>query len=115
MTARRSYSKDETQRAVDILKALLKTPKTRPGLIAAVEGRVSRNFVYGWISASLRNGTLTALKSTAHKMYQVSRYVFTEASVGSIYPAWLDPRSLPLIVARRIYVDGKPVAPEEKI
>lgn len=93
-----------------MLTALLRTPKTRPGLIAAVNGEgISRNYVYGWIAAGLRDGSLTVLKSTTHLMYQDSKFVVLESPSQGIYPTWLEPRGLPPMVGRRIYIDGRPV------
>ena len=107
--SRRAGSKTERARAVDkLLRRLLRTPKTRAGLIAAVSShQVSNHFVYGWLSENQRNGTVTVLKSGGRLFqYQISEHVVIETAAPGQFPAWLEPRTLPMASARRIYIDG---------
>lgn len=103
-------SRKSVVRRVDaLLLRLLRTPKTRPGLIAAVSGSgVSRNFLYGWLTAQVRLGAVTELKSTRPASYQVSTLVIAERPPAGTYPTWLEPRILPETSARIAYFNGKP-------
>lgn len=90
------------------LRGLLRTPKSRAGLIAAVTNRaVSRNYVFGWLAEGRRDGTLTTHKSGGTLMYQVASSVVTEVASESIFPSWLDPRALPTSTSRTVVVDGE--------
>jgi hypothetical protein len=91
-----------------LLRRLLRTPKTRAGLIAAVAShKVSGNFVYGWLSENQRNGTVTVLKSSGRLFqYQISEHVVIETAAPGTYPSWLEPRALPVAAARRVFIDG---------
>lgn len=91
-----------------LLRRLLRTPKTRAGLIAAVAThKVSGNFVYGWLSENQRNGTVTVLKSSGRQFqYQISEHVVIETAAPGQYPSWLEPRTLPVASARRVFIDG---------
>lgn len=90
-----------------MLRGLLKTPKTRAGLIAAVTtGVVSKNYIYGWLAEGSRDGTLTKLKSMGSSWYQLTPKVIAEVPSASAYPAWLDPRALPSSRNRIVVVDG---------
>ena len=90
-----------------MLRGLLKTPKTRAGLIAAVtKGVVSRNYVYGWLAEGSRDGTLTKLRSMGACWYQLTPEVIEEVPLPGIFPGWLDPRSLPASRSRTVVVDG---------
>lgn len=108
MTAPNPQSKAGQLRAAEkTLRGLLRTPKTRSGLCAAVTGgRISRNFVYGWLAERGRDGTVTTLKSSTHVMYQIANHLVQELPVQSVYPTWLDPRALPLSSSRAVHIDG---------
>ena len=96
-----------------VLSRLLRNPKSRAGLIAAVRSEyVSRNFVYGWLTEECRSGRVTVLKTGHALMYQLTSCVPREAPRESSFPAWLDPRSLPLSDARRVFLDGREVNPD---
>lgn len=100
----------QLRQAVRTLKALLRTPKTRPGLIAAVtNSAISRNFIFGWLAEGRRDGTLTVHKSAGVLMYQVAEVIINEIPSGSAYPSWLDPRALPISTGRTVVVDGKTI------
>jgi hypothetical protein len=97
----------QTRQAERTLLGLLRTPKTRNGLIAAVKSQtITRNYVFGFLSEGRRNGTLTTHKSGALVMYQVATAVTDEKPVESPFPSWLDPRSLPVSTSRVVVVDG---------
>lgn len=97
------------------LLALLRTPKTKAGLVAAIKSKtISRNYVYGFLSEGKRTGRLVTLKSGALVMYQVAGTHLTEKSAVSEYPSWLDPRSLPVSAARAVFIDGVAVKKHEK-
>jgi hypothetical protein len=90
-----------------LLTALLRSPKTRPGLIAAVaEHGVTRNFVYGWLSEQIRTGLVTVHKSSKTPLYQMTAAIVVEQPADSQFPAWLEPRVVPNSVDRRVYIDG---------
>lgn len=96
--------------AEKILVALLRSPKSRSGLIAAVAGKkISRHFVFGWISRQLTVGAVAQLKSTFPPMFQLSECVVEEHSAPSQYPSWLDPRQLPPSQGRRVFAAGRPI------
>ena len=102
--------KAQKQHAERVLRSLLRSPKTRPGLIAAVYSKaISRNFVYGFLTEQTRTGKVVVLKTGATDMYQNSACIVIEKPTESIYPTWLEPRSLPDAVRRRVYIDGLPV------
>lgn len=98
----------QLRQAERTLRLLLKTPKTRGGLIAAVaKGHVSRNFVFGWLAERRRDGTVTTHKSSGIVMYQIVEQEVKEVPKESPYPVWLDPRSLPVADGRAVYINGK--------
>jgi len=97
-----------------VLLQLLRTPKTRSGLVAAVQMKVSRNFVFGWLTEQCRSGRVVMLKSAATRMYQLSGGVVIEKPTEGLYPPWLEPRALPVAVSRRVFIDGAPVIPQEE-
>jgi hypothetical protein len=114
MSALKVNSKAGQVRAAErILEGLLRTPKTRGGLVAAViTNHISRNFVFGWLSEKSRDGTLTKLKSGSNVMYQIAKHVVVEVPAESAYPSWLDPRWLPLAAGRTVYIDGVLITPK---
>lgn len=113
MTAKPVSKAAELRQTNRMLLALLKTPKTRAGLIAAttLTGTISKNFIYGWLSEGKRNGTLTVLKTRNSLTYCVATKVVQEVPQESAFPQWLDPRVLPMSCDRRAYLDGKRIEP----
>jgi hypothetical protein len=114
---KRPDSKAGRLRAADkLIRSLLRTPKTRGGLIAAVAGKeISQNFVYGWLSERRRDGTVTVLKGAGQQvMYQISEHVVVEMARPGIFPSWLEPRHLPVADKRCVYIDGQPATNEKK-
>lgn len=101
--------------AEKVLLTLLRTPKSRTGLVAAVKSQViSRNYVFGFLSEGRRTGLLTTHKSGATVMYSVAQAIVEEKPVVSEYPSWLDPRSLPASTGRKVVVDGRVVKVNSK-
>lgn len=107
---KRPDSKAGRLRAVDrLIRGLLRTPKSRAGLIAAVAGSgLSRNFIYGWLSERRRDGTVTVLKGSGTQiLYQITTHVVIETPSPSVYPPWLEPKTIPMANTRRVYIDGQ--------
>jgi len=101
--------------AEQVLNALLRTPKTREGLIAVVASwSISRNFVFGWLTNQIRTGLVTAHKSSAPPTFQLTVHCYTETPGDGAYPAWLEPRGLPDANPGRVYIDGKSVQNNER-
>lgn len=103
----------ERMRKVEkVLLGLLRTPKTRAGLVAAVavKGQVSKHHVYGWLAQRRLDGTVTVLKSGNVVMYQAVQVVVSEKARESEYPPWLEPRALPFATGRIVVVDGEVVS-----
>lgn len=104
--------KDEVAKANTTLRRLLRTPKTRAGLIAAVKSKdISRNYVYGWLTDQVRSGKVVVLKSGVSVMYQGASYVVQEVPESGNYPEWLEPRWVPSSESRRVFLDGREVDP----
>lgn len=87
---------------------LLRSPKTRAGLIAAVASMgLSRRFVIGWLTAAEQAGRIVALQSSVGgaPLYQAARETHDERLQPSPYPAWLCPSHAPLppTTGRRVY------------
>lgn len=102
--------KERRASAEAMLLALLRTPKTRAGLIAAAAtSGVTKNFVYGFLSQMQREGVVTQLKSTNPVQYQASESIVVEKPAESLWPTWLELRVLPPSCGRRTYIDGQPV------
>ncbi len=98
-----------------LLNRLLRTPKTRAGLIAAVAGaRISRNYIFGWLTEQCRTGKVVVLKSAAAPMYLLSGHVVIEQPTAGAFPTWMEPRHLPIAGARRVYISGVEISPQEE-
>ena len=101
--------REKQAKAEKILRALLKSPKTRSGMISAVleKGFISKHYVFGWLAARRRDGTVVALKSMGERWYQLApTTTVVEVPKESDYPSWLDPRALPAASGRLLVVDG---------
>lgn len=100
----------QTRKAYKTLMALLRTPKTRLGLVAAVQSAaISKNYVFGFLSEGRRTGTLTTHRSGQFVMWQVATAIVDEKPIASEYPSWLDPRTLPTSSGRSVVVDGETI------
>ena len=106
--ARQNSRRAQVRQAEKVLCALLRTPKTRSGLIAAVTGKkISRNFVFGWLSQQLSTGVVLMHKSAIPITYQLASSVLEEKASPSEYPTWLEPRVLPVARARHVFSAGR--------
>lgn len=103
-------SKAARARAADkLIRNLLRTPKTRPGLIAAVTSAtgVTRNFIYGWLSERTVDGTVTVFKGAGRNLtYQITTHVVIENAREGTFPSWLEPRVLPMATSRGVFISG---------
>lgn len=99
------------RKADQLLRLLLRTPKTRSGLIAAVtassKGAVTRNFVYGWLSEQTRTGTVTTFKGGGPVTYQITEAIVVEVIPPSHFPSWVDPRQVPAARSRQVFISGQ--------
>lgn len=103
----------QVRAAEAVLAGLLRSPKTRNGLVAAVTSRmISRRFVFGWLANQVVSGGIVKLKSGSVVTYQISGRTIQETPAHSEFPAWLDPRVIPSAGERKVFIDGKRVAPE---
>lgn len=104
----------QVRKAELVLTRLLKTPKTRNGLVAAVTSKmISRRFVFGWLANQVVSGGVVKLKSSNVVTYQIKGTVITENPALSGFPSWLDPRALPAVAERKVFIDGLQI-PEPK-
>ena len=93
-----------------VLTLLLRTPKSRSGLIAAVTSqKISRHFVFGWLSNQIATGLVAQLKSTRPPTFQLSTHIVQEQARAGDYPAWLEPRELPESRGRRVFSAGRAI------
>jgi hypothetical protein len=99
--------RSKIEAAQALLEGLLRSPKTRNGLIAAVSPGLSKNFVFGWLSDQIRIGKVTVLKTMDPPQYQMTSYVVIEQPRESDFPSWLDPRSVPVGINRQVFIDAK--------
>lgn len=100
--------KEKAAEASRLLSGLLRSPKTRPGLIAAVASHgVTKHFVYGILTEWVRTGLVTVLKSGAQPTYQLTEHVVIEQPAESPFPGWMDPRNLPPSSSRAVYIDAR--------
>lgn len=91
------------------LTALLKSPKTRKGLLAATADMgLAPAVINGWISAAAHIGTVCTHRAGPHLMYSLKSAQVDEPTGVSLYPGWLDPRNLPAFSARRIRSSAVP-------
>lgn len=93
--------------AVDqLLMSLLRTPKTRAGLAAAVADKgVSEGRVTGWLSRAEARGLVVKAGAVAGKPSFVrAGYEARHPAPPPMYPAWMDPTpKLPEATRRRVY------------
>jgi hypothetical protein len=99
--------RERVEAAYRVLDSLLRSPKTRAGLIAAVADTMSKNFVYGYLSQQIHTGAVTVLKASDPPLYQMTEYVVIEKPKASVFPGWLEPRALPTSTQRLVHIDGK--------
>ncbi len=101
---------EQAAKASLVLTRLLRTPKTRNGLVAAVTSKmISRRFVFGWLAAQVRKGNVITFRAGNIITYQIKGVVIVEATRSSEFPSWLEPRGLPVVSERAVFIDGKEV------
>ena len=101
------------QKVHQLLRALLRTPKTRKGLVAAARSRgVTPHFVYGFIADAVRTGVLTVHKSGDEVLYQTTSFAGAEQPREGHYPAWLEPRMLPAFTSAEAFIDARRLTDE---
>lgn len=104
----------QVRKAEVLLRRLLKTPKTRSGLIAAVANQlISKRFVYGWLANQVLSGEVVKLKSGSSVTFQMKGVTIVETPCFKGFPAWLDPRVVPVVLERKVFIDGVRVDPEK--
>jgi len=97
----------QVRKAEATLKRLLKTPKTRNGLVAAVASQaISKRFVYGWLANKVLSGEVVRLKSAGTFTFQLKGTVIVETPCFKGFPTWLDPRTIPVVRGRKVFIDG---------
>jgi len=97
----------QVRKAEATLKRLLKTPKTRNGLVAAVANTaISIRFVYGWLANQVLSGEVVRLKSAGTFTFQLKGTVIVETPCFKGFPTWLDPRTIPVVRDRKVFIDG---------
>lgn len=101
---------DAVKEADKVLRALLRTPKSREGLVAAVVNeRITRNFVFGWLAEQVRTGVVVQIPNGKRRSYQIVGEFVAATSYETLYPSWLDPRTLPTATRRRLLLDGREI------
>ena len=93
-----------------LLRALLRSPKTRQGLAAALSDRgLSESVVDGWLAQSLAAGVVAKARhdGTDTHLYVLSGREARLPGKDSCLPVWLDPPiTLPEYSQRRVYRGG---------
>jgi hypothetical protein len=112
-------STQATLDAADILlRNLLQTPKTRPGMAAAVASLgLNRYWVYAWVARAERAGDVCVLNRDS-----VPTYVLTSCAEPpktnplERLPDWMCPKPPPPYTKRRVYrlSDESPVPQEQE-
>lgn len=114
MRRRGPTRKERVASATRLLDGLLRSPKSREGLVAAVASHgVSKNFVFGFLAERMRTGVVTPLKAGDTPLYQRTEFVVIEKPAESEYPPWLDPRTIPVATHRHVHIDGRLVQRHE--
>ena len=93
-----------------LLRALLRSPKTRQGLVAALSDRgLSESVVDGWLAQSLAAGLVAKARcgETDTFLYVLSGREARLPGKDTCLPVWLDPPiTLPEYSQRRVYRGG---------
>lgn len=99
--------REKVEAAYRVLDSLLRSPKTRAGLIAAVAPEMTKNFVFGYLAERMRIGKVTPLKTCDPLQYVMTEFIVIEKPTPSDFPAWLEPRVIPAGTQRQVFIDGK--------
>lgn len=108
-----------TVQASKRLKALLKSPKTRAGLVAAVADLgLDEWFVQGWLSTEVTAKRVIKIHMHREKAEMFVHCTVPQEIVGreTVFPSWLEPAKVPVYGERRLYSlgMGQPVQPEQE-
>lgn len=100
----KKYTPSKVSAKVDrLLRGLLRSPKAKPGLIAAVASHgVTEKFVNGWLIASLQSGQVVKHGGGRYVTYQMTADVLVAPDLYSEFPEWLCPRTLPITTKRLV-------------
>lgn len=81
-----------------IVRKLLRTVKTRQGLIAlAAQHGLTRNWVYGWLAWAEQSGLVTCVKKGKNPQYVLCAASDWRPPQGvAPYPGWLCPKAAPI-------------------
>lgn len=102
-------NRQRTLQGEAVLRALLRSPKTRDGLIAAVAGKgLSKHFVFGFLSVAVRDGEVVRVRTGKVETFQLAERFSVEEPAPGVWPTWMDPRTLPVVCSRRIFLTGRP-------
>lgn len=101
-----------------IVRKLLRTVKTRQGLIAlAAQHGLTRNWVYGWLAWAEQSGLVTCVKKGKNPQYVLCAASDWRPPQGvAPYPGWMCPKAVPIAyVGRRVHLirDEDDSAPQE--
>lgn len=114
---KRATPKSVIATATSRLHGLLRSPKTKEGLSAALSDLdLSIHFLSGWLSRELKAGRVMQ----AHRKFQGrTQYVMCSTPVDppnteSIYPAWLDCRNLPAYDRRHYCANLDHLTPQQE-
>jgi hypothetical protein len=114
---KRATPKGTLVRAARRLSALLKTPKTKRGMAAAVSDlALSQWFVSGWLSREMKAGRVIEVhqRVRGQKLYVLATTQVEPPKVDTIYPAWLCPQEVPQYASRRYCANLDPFDPEKQ-
>ena len=93
--------------AGSLLLGFLRKPRSLPSIEAlASRKKVKPWFVVAWLSQKEREGLIIRLVSDTVTLYALNQGVVHEVPEPSIYPSWLDPRTLPISRGRTICIAG---------
>jgi hypothetical protein len=110
---KRATPKKTLDKAAARLTALLRSPKPKAGLVAAVKDLgLTHHFVSGWISREVKADRVMPVH---YKAAEDKHYVLCDAPAPddtqpppSAYPSWMEPRSVPRYAQRRLCANLDP-------
>lgn len=97
-----------------ILRGFLQKPRSKKALesLAVRHGWSVRSTV-GWVNQQVREGRVTQHQTGGEVLYQAEVSAFVEIPLPSVYPRWLDPRTLPVCRSRLVYREGEVIDPDK--
>jgi hypothetical protein len=109
MTARRSRARgvsEAHEQGIKTLTALLRSPKTKAGLVAAVSTLdLPEAFVQGWLAAEIASKKVIKVRllQAQQEMFALSSVVADINPQPSEFPSWLEPRHVPEYRGRSLH------------